>query len=321
MNSAVPRFINFHITNRCGNQCRHCEMWRVAEPPAPEPAVFVRAVDELADWLGPTEMVVAGGEPLLSPAALPVLERGARRGMKTALATNGFHVDAAAAQRLADAGLGVANVSLDGFDHTHDRIRNRPGAFDQVLRAIGFLRDAGVPVRVATVILADNLDQITGLLDFLRQDGRVSGVFFQAMAQPFGAPEPRPGWWRTHPHFPRDVRRVQALCDELLAMKRGGFFILNDDAQFPALKAYFANPDRFTLARCNVSRIGLTINAAGDVLLCNFLEPIGRIGGPRVREIYDSPAADRLRARMAACDVNCHLLLNCCFDPAQLITD
>lgn len=296
-------------------------MWQTVEPVAPPVADYCRAVDELADWLGPTEMVVAGGEPLLHPAALPVLERGARRGMKTALATNGFHLDAAMARRLADAGLGVANVSLDGFDHMHDRIRNRPGAFAQAMAAIGHLADAGVPTRAATVILADNLDQITGLLDFLRRDGRVAGVFFQAMAEPFGTPAPHPGWWKTHPHFPRDVRRVQALCDELLAMKRGGWFILNDDRQFPALKAYFANPDRFTLARCNVSRIGLTINAAGDVLLCNFLEPIGRIQHGDVRGIYESAAADRLRAKMTACDVNCHLLLNCCFDPEQLITE
>jgi MoaA/NifB/PqqE/SkfB family radical SAM enzyme len=313
------RFVNFHITNRCGNQCQHCRLWTVREPEHPTTAQYLAAVDELADWLGPVFMVLAGGEPLLHPSTLPVIERGVARGMQTAMVTNGFSIDADAARRLREIGVHSVNVSLDGFDHTHDRIRNRPGAFDQVMRAIGHLADAGVPVTVMTVLMADNLDQIAGLVDFLAKDGRVRGIFFQAMAQPFGEGRPRPGWWREHPLFPHDTARVQALCDELLAMKRGGFFVLNPDLQFQALKAYFANPDRFTLAQCTVTALGLTLNAAGDILLCNFMDPIGNIKRNGLRAAYESAAANGLRADMAACRVNCHLAINCCFDAAQLL--
>lgn len=315
----LPRFVTFHVTNRCNCRCRHCNIWQLPEPPAPETEQFCRAVDDLADWLGPTELVVAGGEPLLCRHTLPVLERAARRGLRASLATNGLLLDEAAVRRLAALGLEAVNISLDGFDHTHDRIRNQPGAFAQVLQAAEALHRAGIRVCAICVLMDDNLDQIAGLVDFLARGGLFDGIFFQAMALPFGTRAAVSGWWREHPRFPRDTARVRALLDEFLAMKRGGFFILNEDNQFPAMQAYFAAPDRFTLERCAVGEIGFTVNAGGDVMLCNYLEPIGNIARGSLREIYYSPAAERRRREMAACRDNCHLLINCCFDPSQLV--
>jgi MoaA/NifB/PqqE/SkfB family radical SAM enzyme len=316
----TPRFINFHITNRCGNRCRHCRLWETPEPPTPPPGEFCRALDEVADWLGPVQIVVSGGEPLMHPTTFPLLAQGQLRGMQTFLATNGFLIDEAMARRLAELGLHAANVSLDGFAATHDFIRNRPRASEQAMRAIGWLVEAGVRACVTTVILQDNLDEIPALVDFLAHDGRIGGVFFQAMVEPFGGAAATDHWWRENPHFPRDTARVHALCDRLLAMKRAGAPILNEDGQFAAMKAYFANPARFTMARCPVGAIGLTINAAGDALLCNFMPPVGNITKGNVRDIYHSARAAQAREEMARCEVNCHLLLNCCFDEASLVT-
>jgi len=262
---------------------------------------------------------VAGGEPLLHKATIPIIKRGADNGMTTLLATNGFSINRKTAAKLAHAGLSYANISLDGFDHTHDRIRRKPGAFEKVIKAIENLRKEGVPVRISTVIMEDNLDQIAGLLDFLRKTGKVEGVFFQAMAQPFGAVDIDKKWWLTHPHFPKDIKKVNALLDQLLAMKQGGFFILNEDSQFPAMKAYFSNPNRFTQALCTVGDIGFSIGPDGAVLLCSFFEPIGNITEAGIREIFESEKARLLRDKMHGCADNCHLLINCSFDPSQLI--
>jgi MoaA/NifB/PqqE/SkfB family radical SAM enzyme len=187
------------------------------------------------------------------------------------------------------------------------------------MRAVGLLHEQGITVRIASVIFDDNLDQIPGLIDFLTKDGRIDGIFFQAMAQPFGDPNLQNRWWLTHPLFPRDTQKVNRLLDRLLEMKRGGCFVLNEDNQFAAMKAYFANPERFTQAQCTVGDRGFSINAAGDVLLCSFFEPIGNITTGGIREIFESEKARALRLKMHDCVDNCHLLINCSFDPAQLL--
>ena len=320
MQNDGPKYISFHITNRCDCQCSHCAIWQVKEPKAPLVKEFLRVVDDLAQWAGPAELIVAGGEPLLDKATIPIIERGSKNGMTTLLATNGFSIDDNKAKALADAGLSFANISLDGFDHTHDRIRKKPGAFGLVVKAIDALFKHGVPVRICTVILEDNLDQITGLIEFLENTKKVNGIFFQAMAQPFGNPDFKRDWWLNHPHFPMETKRVHSLLDELLAMKRGGHFILNEDSQFPAMKAYFANPEKFTQALCTVGDIGFSINAGGDVLLCSFMEPVGNIKQGSIREIFESEKAKNQREMMHKCKDNCHLLINCSFDPAQLLT-
>jgi MoaA/NifB/PqqE/SkfB family radical SAM enzyme len=319
MEKAGPRYISFHITNRCDARCSHCDIWKQKSPESPDAEHFLRTIDDISNWAEKPEIIIAGGEPLLSPLSMMLIERATLRGMDTLLATNGFQVDAKKAKELAGAGLKIANISLDGFNHTHDRIRNCPGAFDRVMKAVGALHEHGIIVRICTVIMDDNLDQIPGFIDFLMKDGRIDGVFFQAMAQPFGHAQIKEGWWLTHPHFPRDTQRVNTLLDEVLAIKRGKGFILNEDCQFPAIKAYFANPKRFTQALCTVGDMGFTINAAGDVLLCSFMPPVGNIAENRIREIFESEKAKDLRERMHDCDDNCHLLINCSFDPSQLL--
>lgn len=319
MAKLTPGYISFHITNRCDCRCAHCEIWKTSQPEAPPSQDFARVVDELADWLGPVSVIVAGGEPMLAKPTFSILARCKARNMSSSISTNGFSIDAEKAHRLAEGGLHIANVSLDGFDHTHDRIRNRPGAFAKVIESITLLDQAGINVHISCVIMEDNLDQITGLIDFLTKQTPVSGIFFQAMAQPFGANEPLPGWWRRHPLFPKDTKRVPALLDELLAMKQGGFYILNEDVQLMTMKAYFANPERFTLTTCTVGENGLGINAAGDVLLCNFMGPVGNITQGHIRDIYESAKAKAVRERMHQCKDNCHLLINCCFDLDQII--
>jgi hypothetical protein len=75
------------------------------------------------------------------------------------------------------------------------------------------------------------------------------------------------------------------------------------------------------MARCTVGDAGFTINAAGYVLLCTFMEPVGNIrDGRNIRQIFESEEAIALRSRMNGCDINCHLLINCSFDPSQLLS-
>lgn len=308
-----PRYVGFHLTNRCDAHCRHCRIWRKPVEAEVEPVLLTKAAQEIREWLGPVEVQVAGGEPLLSPNLEPLIARAGQLGLSTTLTTNGFALTGELARRLALAGLSRLVLSLDGFDHVHNRLRGRDDAFALAQRAIAHATDNGLPVGLNCVLTDLNLDILPGFVAWVAEHPRLDGIFFQALMQPFGE-APREKWWETEPLFPRDGERMAAALRELLAMKRAGFPILNPDPQFPALIDYFRNPGAFALRRCRVGDFGLTIEGGGAIRLCGRFAPVGELrDGYHLRDVYRSPAADQVRRQMAECRVNCHLALNCCF--------
>ena len=59
-------------------------------------------------------------------------------------------------------------MSLDGPEEAHDRLRGR-GSFRRALGALRLLAEAGVPVSVATVVFAGNLERFDELEAILRE--------------------------------------------------------------------------------------------------------------------------------------------------------
>jgi MoaA/NifB/PqqE/SkfB family radical SAM enzyme len=80
--------------------------------------------------LGCREPVVTGGEPLLRPAWSDVCRTLSGAGVNVSLVTNGTLLDRATLAEVRAAGVGVAGISIDGLQATHDEIRPRetPGA-------------------------------------------------------------------------------------------------------------------------------------------------------------------------------------------------
>jgi len=276
--------------------------------------LFCRAAHDIADWLGPREIQIAGGEPLLSRNLIALTRCAVDAGHTVTMTTNGFQLTGDVARELAEAGLGYLALSLDGFDHVHNKIRQREDAFALAQRAISHAHDNGLKIRLNCVICELNIEILQGFVTWVRDDSRLDGIFFQALVQPFGEP-PRDGWWENEPLFPQDPERAAEVLDQLLSMKRAGFPILNPDGQFPAMAAYFRNPGRFAMQRCNVGTFGITVDCDGRVKLCNRYESIGNLtSGLGIREIAEGPVAEKVREQMRACRQNCHLLINCCFD-------
>jgi len=292
----------------------HCRIWRKTPAPEIDLAPLCQAARDLADWLGPVEIQIAGGEPLLSPHLIDLVRCASEAGLLVTLTTNGFLLGGDFARQLAEAGLDVLMLSLDGFDHVHNRIRGRNDAFALAQRAISHAHDNGLRVCINCVICALNLEILQGFVTSVRDDPRLAGIFFQAFVQPFGQAA-RDRWWADEPLFPRDPTLARAVLFELRDMKRAGFPILNPDAQFAAMADYFADPGRFALQRCNVGHFGVTIEGSGVVRLCGRYDPIGDLGrGERIYEILVGAKAQAVRVSMQQCRENCHLLINCCFD-------
>jgi GTP 3',8-cyclase len=168
------RKLRVSLTEACDLRCVYC---------MPEHAVFARR-DEL---LSPTEIVdivadladlgieavrITGGEPTLRPEFAEIAERICGiPGLRVGLTTNGSRLAQHAAS-LAGWGMHGANVSLDSLDPDNFRRMARGGDLEKVLEGIRAARDAGLVVKINTVVMRGMNDhELEAFHDFALTEG------------------------------------------------------------------------------------------------------------------------------------------------------
>lgn len=173
--------LRMSVTDRCNFRCRYCMPREVF---GPDHAFLDR--DELLSFeeltrlgavftgLGVSKLRLTGGEPLLR-RGLPdlVAMLAALDGVDDlALTTNGTALPGVA-EALHDAGLHRVTVSLDAMDDaTHRAVADVNTPVDAVLAGIDAALDAGLPVKVNTVLKRGvNEDQIVPLAAYGRDRG------------------------------------------------------------------------------------------------------------------------------------------------------
>lgn len=163
-----PLAVTFSLTNRCNFRCEYCDLpgQQRAELSADR---WCEIIDELhAAGLGRASLI--GGEPLLRADAGKVIAHLRRRGVHTAMNTNGWYV----ADRLEELqGLDLVNLTLDGPEAVHDGQR-RAGSYRRVIEAMGLLRRRGVPVVTMTVVTPAGIDHVDHVLEVARDHGTLA---------------------------------------------------------------------------------------------------------------------------------------------------
>lgn len=172
--------VSWNTTNQCNLNCEHC--YRDAG---------TRALDELstAEGLnlireiaraGFKVMIFSGGEPLMRPDLLQLIDAARSEGLRPVLGTNGTLLTASLARELVSAGLTAAGISLDSVDASrHDHFRRFPGAWDGAVEAMARCREAGLPFQIHTTVMDWNAAEIEDLTDMaVSRGGRGHHIFF-----------------------------------------------------------------------------------------------------------------------------------------------
>ncbi len=126
-----------------------------------------------AKELGARKIIVLGGEPMLYPSILNMLQFIRRLDMDVELFTNGSGITPEMAQTLYDMRVRVV-LKMNTFDEKlQDTLSGRKGAYDQIRRAFDNLKQAGYPsvdrfMGVSTVICRQNIDELPRLWEWLR---------------------------------------------------------------------------------------------------------------------------------------------------------
>ena len=321
------RQIGVRITDRCNLRFETCGQWgpagfmhgqdgrarAAAEVP---PARYRELWSDLVAHGERPLVYLWGGEPMLYPGALDVIESAAELRLPVSIATNGTRV-AEAAARLAKAPLFLMQISIDGpTAELHNRIRPAVGGADNFASVTAALaqvraervRQRGLPLIASlTTISRHNANHLVDIYEAFHD--RVDVMVFylswwidapslaeheRDFAARFGSvPQTPRGWlgtWR-----PDDCG---ALADELRrldeASRRGGVpvILLPAIRGADALRTYYADHrERFGFDECISIFQALEINSNGDVSPCRDYHDyvVGNAKQATLTELWNHP--------------------------------
>ncbi len=277
-----------YLTEGCNLACRHCWLAprfdatgsRYAALPV---ELFETAIRE-AKPLGLKGVKLTGGEPLLHPHFMRLLEIVRREKLGLTIETNGLLCTPEIAAEIARSSERSVSVSIDGADaETHEWVRGVPGSFKAARQAVINLVAAGIRPQLILTVMRRNAGQVDAIVHMAEELGADSVKF--NVVQPTARGE--------------KLHDVQATLNvaELVALGR---HVERELAPRTSLPVFFDYPPAFRalnrIARgdgcgvCGILGI-LGVIASGRYALCGIGEQVpnlvfGEVGKDLLQEVW-----------------------------------
>lgn len=330
----TPTAIILYVTNRCNLRCGHCFYWdslnrRVDELTLDELAALNRSFEH------PVSLSLTGGEPFIRKdfGEIVRLFRTGGRVREIGIATNGYYTDAVIAlgeRHLAEQpGFPLSfQVSLDGLEETHDRVRGLKGSFSRALETVHRLkalaaRAEGFSVSVGVAVQKQNLSEMAELIDLLGPlgieirvnlvRGETSGTFGVSTESSSHA-DPKEG-----SDIALDTAEMQGLYG-LLCEKNRQYGFWTERLRRVYEIGMQVMCERRKVLDCYAGTIDAVIYANGDVAFCELTKPVGSLRdcGFDLRRLWHGPDAEAMRRRVRSCFCThgCNISTSLMFDAA-----
>lgn len=167
-------YLFWECTTRCNLNCLHCGSDCHSDSTHPDMPRqdFLRALDTLEKPAKHFIVALTGGEPLLRKDLEEVGMEIRKRGMRWGMVTNGHLYDRKRHDSLLSAGMGALTISVDGLEKSHDWLRNRPGSFAKVDRAIALAAASKrLNFDVVTCVNRRNFKELVPIYRYLQEKG------------------------------------------------------------------------------------------------------------------------------------------------------
>ncbi|MFC1948010.1 radical SAM protein [Chloroflexota bacterium] len=170
----APLSFDIEITARCNNNCRHCYINLPANDiDAQRNELSLEEIKDIAAQavdLGAFWCSVTGGEPLLRHDFMEIYLALRKKGLLVSLLTNAClvtekHVAIFKKYPPRDVEVTVYGTTKE----TYERVTRQPGSYAHFRRGLGLLLDAGIKVRLKTMALRSNIDELPEISAFCRQ--------------------------------------------------------------------------------------------------------------------------------------------------------
>lgn len=161
--------LQWHVTNRCDQRCKHCYIYNGQEVCDLEPSLeecnnligdFVRFCKRIGRR---PFFTITGGDPLLYPDIWALFEMLHEKGLRFAILGNPFHLDEGVCKKLKELGCTDYQMSLDGMQETHDSFRKK-GSWDSTLSALELIGNAGIKTVIMTTVSKANYKEVPDII-------------------------------------------------------------------------------------------------------------------------------------------------------------
>ncbi len=317
--SSTPVGLTFFVTNRCNARCAHCFYWQELNQPGDE--LSLSEIERIAASLDrPVHLSLTGGEPTLRLDLLDICRvfRRVNKCRNMAFATNGFLPDRTVAvcskilDELRPESLAV-QVSLDGLEETHTRIRGVKNGFKSSMATLDRLsnlarEDATFSVAVSITLQKCNINEVDRMIESLLPF-RVPIRFAILRGQSFGT-------YALPKSIANDIDPKDQQCPvvnlDTLESAFARIGALNDAAPYKFWSDLQQRKIEVSLrimrekrkqCHCYAGAVDGVLYPNGDVALCELTKPVGNVRefAGNFKAVWNSSRAAEAREKIKHC--------------------
>ncbi|WP_133130341.1 pyrroloquinoline quinone biosynthesis protein PqqE [Legionella yabuuchiae] len=163
---AFPKGILLELTHRCPLHCPYCsnpiELIRKAQELSAD--IWLSVIEQAAQ-LSVQQLHFSGGEPLLYPNILHLLQKASDLGVYANLITSGINLTSTVAKNLKKTGIPHVQLSIQGPGTAYDlTLSGYKKAFEHKSRAVSALLTENISVTINWVMCRQNIDALPEVL-------------------------------------------------------------------------------------------------------------------------------------------------------------
>jgi len=134
-------------------------------------------IEDLAGFKIPS-LLFSGGEPLIRPDILSLIEKASEKNIRPVISTNGTLISRDMARDIKNAGVVYAGISLDGMEETNDHFRGVKGAFKRAMKGFDNCIAVGQRVGLRLTLTRKNYEDLNRVFDFIEYEGIPRACFY-----------------------------------------------------------------------------------------------------------------------------------------------
>ncbi|HWP49020.1 MAG TPA: radical SAM protein [Candidatus Limnocylindrales bacterium] len=322
----TPPFLILFINSTCNLTCEHCFYWRSLNK---EDDLTRDEIINLAKELGPLENLnLSGGEPFIRQELGEICRFfiSNNKVKQIYIPTSGYFTKKTEKQlkeilKEPSLQLVAIELSLDGMPEYHNKFRGNNKSFENAMETYDMLAelqkiDPRVRIHSISTATSENIHEIMKLTHYLYE--RCPAMDHHNLAIIRGDRK-NPSLKGPQLEAYRNLYQTIALVWREREKKRFGAIVepLLQWAKYETIR------QQTQVIPCMAGRLSAVVYANGDVSVCEIHPPLGNLREKSFFEIWNSPAARRLRedirAKKCYCTTEMFLWPSITFQPLQLV--
>ena len=174
-----PKWIVLGVNNICNLHCKMCDVGvkynesnffqnLMGSRPINMPLDLIKKViRHIGTHYPKCKLGYGFTEPLIYPHLLESLQYAKEHNIYTSITTNALNLPRFA-QSLLDVELDEINISLDGLEETHNKIRGHKSSFQKAIKGIELLKNSNIKISIYCVITEWNTEELSDFVEYFK---------------------------------------------------------------------------------------------------------------------------------------------------------